>query len=191
MSADTDGPYRRTVREKLIEEAQVEMQRARSTVTRAEMAYDGRVPRQYRMELQRAVLDYYDALRPLREEGLIAEWWETVELSDSWTEQRIVRDVEVDGDVDSRRPARVLDWGQHAETVPVEGVDSLEGLRTAVEPYRETNRSMRGSREVTGQRKVVLEADALLDIASKLDDAANKLGFRPPMELVSATTNAV
>ncbi|WP_396614093.1 hypothetical protein ACH9L7_20330 (plasmid) [Haloferax sp. S1W] len=177
----------KTMRERLIEKAQVDVHDARSKITRVRLRFDG-VPREWRQELQEAVIAYYYALRPLRTEGIIKDWWSSVELSSEWT-RTVVVDTETvleeteGGLVEKEVPV--------TDEVPYSGLDILEDVETATESEIVTVSDMRGERQETVSRQLVLDATVLVDIASVLDDAATKLGFAPSIELQDAEGETV
>jgi hypothetical protein len=176
------------MRERLIEDAQVDVNEARSKVIRVRMLYND-VPRAWRQQLQEAILGYYYVLKPLRTEGIIKDWWQSVELSEHWTHEVVVDTEErleedEDGDlVEVERPV--------TEERPFRGLAVLEDLETAVEQETTEKRDMRGVRRETTTRQLVLDAKVLMDIASTLDDAATKLGFAPSIELQDADGEVV
>ncbi|AFK19013.1 MULTISPECIES: hypothetical protein [Haloferax] len=188
MSSRNDGPPQKTMRERLIEEAQVDVHEARSKVTRVRLMYDG-VPRAWRQELQEAIIAYYYALRPLRTEGLIKDWWSSVELSEEWTRTAVVDTETVleesdDGElVEVEKPI--------TDQIPYRGLGILEDVETATESEVVSVSDMRGEREETVSRQLVLDASILVDIAGVLDDAATKLGFAPSIELQDAAGETV
>ncbi|RDZ39432.1 hypothetical protein C5B91_20185 [Haloferax sp. Atlit-10N] len=176
------------MREKLIEDAQVEVHEARSKVTRVRLMYD-HVPRAWRQELQEAIIAYYYALRPLRTEGIIEEWWGSVELSSEWTRE-VVTDTET--------VVRETENGGFAEETvdvtevkPYRGLQILEELETATVSETVEKSDMRGTRYESVSRQLVLDAPVLIDIAGVLDDAATKLGFSPSIELQDAEGEVV
>lgn len=179
--SSTDDSGRKTVRERIIEDAQMRCHQARSRCYRARMIYDGEVPQEIKLALQEAIIDYYRAMRPLRDESIIRDFWEDAILSRRWIKgQRQVEQPTVDGDLHGHGVS--VRTETTTETVYYRGLDVLEDLETATETERVEKTSMRGrtTEEVTRQK--VLPAGVLVDIASVLDDAAAKLGFKPDTE---------
>lgn len=186
---DEEGPIRRTLRERLIEEAQLSAHHARSDVDRARLLFDD-VPRDLRMALQRANLDYYRALRPLRTEGVVKSWWQEVAPSRYWIEEtRVVEEPVVDADLDG--PPAAIETTERTEDVPYQGLDVLDELDSMREHYQEVVTDMRGERIEEGERQVVLPAKVLVDISETLDDASKRLGFAPPTRVLEGSTNPV
>jgi len=188
---ESDNP--RSVRERLIEHAQLQTWEARSELQQAQMLQNGEAPRQVRMKLQQAISDYYHALKPLhnrpelegdRDNG----WWNTVTLSDDWTTTQYREEQQVTGDVYS---------GPRIETVtvpvevPVQGLDSIRDLERSYETDTKTQSGLRGRRTETVRRKTVLPGDVLIDIIGTLDEAAGKVGFQPDMGIPEAETDPV
>ncbi|WP_089876313.1 hypothetical protein [Halogeometricum limi] len=185
---------RKSTREKIIDEAQVECHSARSDVVEARLKLNS-VPRPVREGFQRTVLSYYDALRPLRTEGVVNSWWESVTLSEDWIEG-IVFETESGEQISvSREKARrILNNDEPYEFVGSmvhQGLDTLESLDDATEETTSVVTGMRGRREETTTRPVVLEAGVLVDISRVLDEAATKLGFAPDIDLQDAEAGVV
>jgi hypothetical protein len=188
---DVDGP--KSVREKLIEHAQLQTWEARSELQQAQMLQNGEAPRQVRMKLQQAISDYYHALKPLhnrpelegeRDEG----WWNTVVLSDEWTTTQYREEQRVGGDVHTGPRIETVTV---EEEVPVEGLDAIRDLERSYETETTTQNGLRGRRTETVRRKTVLPGDVLVDIIGVLDEAAGKVGFQPDMEIPEAETDPV
>lgn len=188
VDEDSD-PQRRTLRERLIEEAQERVHRSRSDVDKSLILLDN-VPRDVRMRFQGEVLGYYRALRPLRTEGVVASWWEDVVLSEHWIEEtRVVEEPTVSASIDG--PAPRVESDTRREEIPYRGLDVLDRLDEMKEPYRETVRDMRGQRTEEGERQKVLSAKVLVDVSEVLDDASKRLGFSPPTRLQEGETRPV
>jgi len=186
MASDADdakGP--KSVRERLIEHAQLQTWEARSELQQAQMLQNGEAPRQKRMKLQQAISDYYHALRPLKDRPELKGnrddgWWNTVELSDHWT----TVETKVTGDIQTGTQIA-------EEEVPVTGLDSIRDLERSYEEHTTTRNGLRGRRTETVRRKTVLSGDVLVDIIGTLDEAAGKVGFQPEMEIPDAETDPV
>lgn len=185
---DDSNPLRRTLREKLIEEAQGRVHEARSDVDRSRILLDD-VPRDVRMRLQAEILGYYRALRPLRSEGVVAKWWDEVVISEAWIEtERVVEEPVVSGAIDSPISIRTE---RRRERIPYRGLDVLDRLDEMSEPYHHTVCDMRGERTESGERQKVLSAKVLVDASEVLDDASKRLGFSPPTRIQEGETAPV
>lgn len=167
-----ENPPNRSVRGRIIEDAMVNCHEARADVLKAQQLA-GTVDREYRLRLQQAIIEYYYAMRPLREHNAIKDWWEDVVLSERWvkdrrTEQKVTGSV-VDG------------VSLEEETVEeyYRGLDHIERLQDMRERRRTVDSGMMGKRESVEEVQKVLETAVLIDIAGTLDDAAAKLGFEP------------
>ena len=185
MSSNRDssdgGSVGKTVRQKLIEEAQLRCHESRSEVTKSKFLTNS-VPRQVALRLQQTVSDYYSALRPLRDEDPVSDWWNNVTLSERWIKDvRTETEPVVTGDVLGREPISVQ---QNTKRVVdyYEGLDTLERIGSMTETKEVTKSGMRGVRTETVTRVKVLDPTILVDISFVLDDAANKLGFAPEVE---------
>ncbi|MCO8266645.1 hypothetical protein NKF06_08610 [Haloferax sp. AB510] len=186
----------KTVRERIIEDAQVRCHQKRSEVQDARLRMSI-VPRSLRGDFQNRVLEYYRALRPLRTEGIIKEWWSSVVLSPSWTAGREYI-FEIDGQEIEVSQDEAMTIYEKQGVAPVEvrdipyrGLERLDELEDATETVVETRSTMRGVREEQTTQQVVLDVRQLMDIASTLDDAATKLGFKPSIELQDAEGEVV
>ncbi|WP_224332884.1 hypothetical protein [Haloprofundus halobius] len=184
-----DGMPRKTTREKLIEAAQIRVHEERVICLRANLRFNT-VPRSKREDFQTALLDYYHALRPLRKEGIVNNFWENEVLSKKLTQPTEVEQQNVKAQIDGGKPTI------STETVsvdkPIEGLDWLEELEDETETNIEEQRTMRGTLPPKRtERPLVLPADVLIDIAGVLDDAAARLGFSPEVALQEGTTDPV
>jgi len=180
--SDSDGQsVGKTTRQKLIEEAQLRCHEARSELQKAKLLY-GTVPREVALRLQQRIADYYYALRPLRNEDPVADWWDDGPLSKHWIKDvRIEKEPVVTGDYLGQesvgvrqRKKKVIDRYQ--------GLDHLEQLDSMTETKTVTKSGMRGTRKEKSTRQKALDAEILRDLSSTLDDAATKLGFGPEIE---------
>lgn len=177
----TDATPDATVRQQLIEHTQLQCHQARSTVQQAKLL-DGSVPRNLALRLQQRIVDYYYALKPLRNEAPVDDWWDSVQLSENWIKDvRTERQPVVTGDYQGRQPVGV----QYEQTKVVdyyEGLDQLERLDSMTETKTVTKSTLRGVREETTTRQKALDPAILIDITATLDDAATRLGFSPDVE---------
>lgn len=186
MSSERDnsgnsGSGGKTVRQRLIEEAQLRCHEARSNVMQAKLL-TSKVPREAALRLQQALVDYYAALRPLRDEEIVADWWEDVTLSENWIKDvRVETEPVVTGDYIGREPVSVKAKKKRV-VEHYEGLDTLERLDSMTEEKTVEKTGMRGKRTETITRLKVLDPGILQDISYVLDDAADKLGFGPEVE---------
>lgn len=137
-------------RRRLIEEAQQVCHYVRAQC-QEERSYQGEVPEPYRIDFQNSIANYYWALRPMREESVVKEWWEKAELSEHWFDS---------------------ETGE-----PYTGLDTIAKANRLMETDQFQRQTMRGVETVTQSRPVVLPYVILEDISGVLDDAAAKLGF--------------
>lgn len=142
-----DGHARR----ELIENASIQCYLARSECLRLKSEY-GEVPEEFRREFQNAIVDYYWALRPLREKPKLKDKWNRIQLAKGWT----------DGDDE-----------------PVAGLDTIARLDELVETDTIERHSMRGTVRETVARQQVLPFRILKGISGTFDDVAAQLGFVP------------
>ena len=174
------GQAGKTAIERVIEHHQLRTHDARSTVLQTQHVL-AHVPRKPRLRLQQEVLDYYHALKPLREHPEVEGWWDDVRLSDQWIKdktvsQEVVQDVVGDIETGVQVTERL------EEDVEIE---YYEGLDTIPEKLTETETSVSVSHGLSGPsmskqtKRRVLDADILIDVAGVLDDATIKLGFGP------------
>jgi hypothetical protein len=171
----------KTVRQKLIEEAMFRCHQSRSEVQKQKFLTNS-VPRKVALRFQQTISDYYAALRPLRQNDPVQDWWDSVELSKRWIKDiRVETEPVVTGDYIGReqvgvktRKKRVVDR--------YEGLDALERLGSMTETKEITKSTMRGVRKETTSRLKLLDPGVLIDISFTLDDAADKLGFSPNVE---------
>jgi hypothetical protein len=139
------------------------------------------VPRKQRLRLQQEILDYYHALKPLREHPEVEDWWDDVRLSDRWIADRTVtEDVvqDVIGDINSG--VQVAERVE--EDVEIEyftGLDTIPEKLTETETASTYSHGLSGPSQSTQTQRRVLDADILIDVAGVLDDATIKLGFGP------------
>jgi hypothetical protein len=191
MSSEPDHSEhnRGAVREQLINSAQVDVHEARADVAKARLLYET-VPRELRMLLQEACVEYYYALRPLRSESIIKKWWSDVVLSEHW-----VKDVreweEVVVDADLHGPTPDVRTETKREVVLYQGLDVLADLDEMTDSYECEVVDMCGTRVETGEQQVVLPARVLIDVSAVLDDAAKRLDFAPRMRVGEGSTGAI
>lgn len=166
MNDNDTSQSRAQARRKIIETAQLNCYEARSRCLRAKSRF-GDVPRDHRLGFQDAILDYYWALKPLREADPVVNWWDNVELSGQWT-------VAGDG-------------GDEAEPQAVTGLDSIDGLGDSAETTRYQKSTIRGRQTVEQTQQKILPFSVLKDISGVLDDAAGRLGFNPDTPMPDET----
>jgi hypothetical protein len=175
------GSTGKTVRQKLIEEAQLRCHEARSEVQKAKLLA-GEVPREVALRLQQSISDYYAALRPLREGDPVDGWWTDVTLSENWVKDvRTETEQVVTGDPLDREKVSVKQREKQIVEY-YEGLDTLQKIDSMTEKKQVTKSGMRGRRKETVSRLKVLDPAILIDISFVLDDAANRLGFAPEVE---------
>jgi hypothetical protein len=171
----------KTVRQELIENAMLRCHDARSKVQKVKYLANS-VPRETSLKFQQAIADYYAALRPLRENDPVEDWWDDVTLSKQW-----VKDVHeetkpvVTGDYLGREPVSVRERTEKVVEF-YEGLNTLERLDAMTETIENVKSGMRGVRTEKRTRLKVLSPSILIDISYVLDDAADKLGFSPEVE---------
>lgn len=150
--SQTDEETPRTVaRQKIIETAQLNCYEVRSQCIRFKSEF-GTVPRGHLLAFQDAILDYYWALRPMREAPAVREWWKDVELSKEW---------KPDGDG------------------PASGLDAVDEIDESEDTVQERRYTVRGWEVDEHTQQQVLSFKTLKDISGVLDEAASKLGFTP------------
>jgi hypothetical protein len=175
MASDREsGGGPKTARQRIIEEAQLQCYDARSEYQQAALLLSGQVSREHVLRLQQAVADYYWALRPLRDEDPVRDWWNDVVLSEQWTRSVTVTEPRVQG--------TTIVQAEETKEVPFEGLETLRDHLDRTETVTTTKTGMRGRREETVTRKKVLDPEVLVDITGVLDDAADKLGFSPEVK---------
>jgi hypothetical protein len=134
-----------TSRSRIIAGAAERVHQARSQYLRARYGDDMAVKNAAARKLQRCVLDYYFALRPLADEGAVEQFWTEAEL-----------------------------WNERTETgdQTVVGLDNVELLafRTKTTQVEETG--FDGRTTTTVEKPVQLDGEILVRIASALDRAA-------------------
>jgi hypothetical protein len=180
-SSDDSSSGGKTIRQRLIEEAQLRCHEARSNVLQAKLLAN-KVPRESALRFQQTLVDYYAALRPLRDEEIVADWWDDVTLSEHWIKDvRVETEPVVTGDYLGTEQVSVQ---QQKERVVehYEGLDTIEKLDSMTEEKTVSKKGMRGRRTETVSRLKVLDIEILKDISFTLDDAADKLGFGPEVE---------
>jgi hypothetical protein len=180
MPSDTSGGAGpKTARQRIIEDAQLRCYEVRSEYQQASLLLSGQISRVEVYRLQQAVSDYYWALRPLRDEDPVRDWWDDVTLSEQWTYPVTKTEYEVRG---SRAvPVEVT------EEIPYEGLETLREHLDQTETVTKTKTGMRGRRTEKVTRQKVLDAGILVDVSGVLDDAADRLGFSPEVKSIDHT----
>lgn len=177
---EDSGGGGKTAIERVIEHHQLRTHEARSRVLQTQHVLTA-VPRKPRLRLQQELLDYYFALKPLRNRPEVEDWWDDVVLSENWIKDRTVTETtsqEVVGDIETG--VNIVE-----ETTEEVDLEYYRGLDLLPEKLTETTTSTEYSHGISGpensqtKRRRVLDAEILIDIATTLDDAAIKLGFGP------------
>jgi hypothetical protein len=143
---------------------------ARADVLKAQQLA-GTVGREYRLRLQQVIIGYYYNLRPLRDHSAVDGWWDEVVLSREW-----VKDENVEKSVEGS-PENGLEIVEERVEEYYRGLGTIETIPQMKEEWVEVESGMMGKKETKRVDQKVLDAQVLLDIASTLDDAADKLGF--------------
>lgn len=169
MRAEDDEITRKgAVATRLITRAQQRNHRARADYLEARQLSDD-APWQIQHELQAAVMEFYQALRPLREHKAVEDFWEEVEICEIQTGwDPVVKD------------GVVVDYNPEIKTIT--GFESLEELTAQRTSQEETISDSFGTRTVTVRDRDLVDGEILLGASQKLDDAANKLGFGPDID---------
>lgn len=169
MSAEEDQITRKgSVATRIITQAQQRNHRARSDFLEARQL-SGDVPWRIHHELQAAVMEFYQALRPLREHKAVEEFWEEVELCT----------IQTGWDPVIKNGA-IVDYEPVTETIT--GFESLEELTAQRTSQEKTISDSFGERTVQVRDRDLVDGEVLLGASQKLDDAANKLGFGPDVD---------
>jgi hypothetical protein len=144
-------------RSRIIADAAERVHQARSQYLRARYGNDESVKNAAERKLQRCVVDYFFALRPLADEGAVKKFWNQPEL---WTE---------------RTPS-----GEQT----IVGLDAVERLAFETETTTVEETGFSGRQTTTVEKPVLLEGEILVRIASALDRAAQlgNLGPTIPSE---------
>lgn len=166
-----EGGGAQSVHAQLVNDRLVDLYQARSKAIRARIMLGGVAPHEFRVELQNAILDAYYALRPLRDENVVADYWEETIPSEDWIAGTTER-VEVDGAIDE--PLRV---DREEVEVPYQGIDAITELENNIERGEQTVHTVAGEKTQETVRQEPPPLEILLDISSTLEDAAAKLGF--------------
>lgn len=116
-------------------------------------------------KLQVAVVDYWHALAPLKDEDVVEEYWD--EEAEMWQETR--RTVDEDGN-----PVR--------EDVWVTGLDAIPEYCLTVETSKQITKGFTGSSVNKSRHLRRLPSHDLLRASRRLDKAAALLGFAPETE---------
>lgn len=184
MSQARDDAQHNLGRERirLINDCLLELYHVRAKCERAQ-ALDGTVPTQHRLALHTAIRDTYLALRPLRDETTIDDWWQTVELSSYWGEW-----IEATPDEDNAVPVAKTQDGKriHARWQPYTGLETLQQITDIVEETTRTTHVFGGTKTETVKQPNPLKYRILLDISTTLEDAADRLGFAPRVDQTAA-----
>ncbi|AXR80700.1 hypothetical protein AArcMg_0678 [Natrarchaeobaculum sulfurireducens] len=109
------------------------------------------------------MINYFYALRPLKDEGAVKNFWDSVVL---WEERKLAQSPQ----------------GPQVVTEEVTGFDTLaeEAVKTRV--ITEERDGYLGTREIEREIPERLPPDILLRVSAQLDRAAGKLGFVPETE---------
>lgn len=162
-------------RARLINERLMQLFNVRSKCERAR-SLDGEVPTEHQIGLHNAIRDVYLAIRPLRDENAISEWWESVKLSRRWGEwQPAKSDHEDSVPIGQNEDGEML----YGVWQPYQGLDALDQLRDVVRHREERIRIFGGFKTKTTSEPHPLPYDVLLDISMTLEDACERLGFVP------------
>ena len=113
-------------------------------------------------EFHNAVIEYFYALRPLKDENAVSSFWDSVLL---WEEQ-----VEV-----PREDGR----GYEFTTEEVTGFDTLEQHAIRKQTVSQQHSTALGKRTELSEVPVRMSPAILLRASAKLDEAAARLGFKP------------
>lgn len=174
--ADDDQPSLGRDRARLINERLIELFRVRAKCERAR-SLQGEVPLEHQIALFNQIRDAYLALRPLRDETAIDDWWESVTLSPRWGDWNTPVDPE---ETEDAVPLAKTDQGVlFGVFEPYEGLGTLDNLRDMVTEREQEVPVFGGVKEKTVREPNLPEYDILLDISSVLEDAADRLGFAP------------
>lgn len=182
--AEDVGQATGRTRARIIERSQEACYQARSQFRRAvSSGADGGTIGAARAELHNAVFDYYEALKPLRNDDNIAEEWSETEL---WSET--VPKRREDGSIVFKTDdsGTVVGYATEEELVTL---DDLGEYATRTTETTKEITGLLGTRQATKTDPQRLPAHTLLTVADTLDDLAAKLGFAPetPEELPSDT----
>lgn len=170
MSSTEDEQISRkgAIATRIITRAQQRNHQARAEYLEARQISED-VPWPIHHELQAAVMELYQALRPLREHNAVEEFWNSVEICDihsGW--DPVVKN------------GRVVDYDPVFETLT--GFESLEELTAKRTSQTITISDSFGEREVETADRDLVDEQVLLKASQALDDAANKLGFGPDID---------
>lgn len=171
----------KTARRRIIEDAEIRCYEKRRDLRQEQLLRDGNVPRETRLALQEAVINYYYALFPLRNEDPVDEWWDSVTLSDEWTTEQTVTTRQIVGTRSMYGKARVETREDTVEQ-PVEGLDTLQQVEAQTVERENEIQDAKGERTETERFQVILPAEVLVDISLVLDEAVNRLGMGPAVE---------
>lgn len=158
---------KRSTATRLINRAQERCHVARSRFLEAWQLGHDEIPWPVHHEFQSAVLEYYEALRRMRDNPQVSEFWTDAELA----EQLVGRKPVVDD-----HTGKVVIEPQY------ESITGLDNIYQVVSPGGAIEREVN---DVFGRRTVVestnrfADGETLLHISHVLDDAAAMLGFEP------------
>lgn len=169
---NNDRKQGKTAIEQVIEHHQLRTHEARSRVLQTQHVLTN-VPRDPRLRLQQEILDFYYALKPLRNRPDVEDWWGEVTLSENWVKDRTTT-TKVTGDMESG-----VQIEEVVEEVYYEGLDEIPDALTRTETTTSRSHGLSGPSQSKKTQRKVLGAEILIDLATTLDDAAMKLGFGP------------
>ena len=162
MSDAEAGGVASLSRGRLIANAQERVHRARSAWIESENSLEGHnLSTALSAEFHNAVIEFFYALRPLKDKPGVKAYWEDVVL---WKEEQLVQDE---------------DGTMTIEEKPVTGFDTLEQYAVQKRQVRDETVGLLGRQVQVKEIPVRLPPDALLRISAKLDEAAGDLGFVP------------
>lgn len=169
MSVEDDQISRKgAIATRIITQAQQRNHRARSNYLEARQMSDD-VPWQIHHELQAAVMEFYQGLRPLREHNAVEDFWKEVEICEIQTGwDPVVKN------------GKIVDYNAEIDTIT--GFESLEELTARRTSEEKTVSDSFGTRTVQTSDRDLVDGHVLLGASQKLDDAANKLGFGPDID---------
>lgn len=169
MSSDESENSKGGTSTRIITQAQMRCHRARAAYFEARPFGGGEVPWGVNHELQSAVLEYYHALRPHRNDKVLKEFWQDATV---WREFTGYEPVKQNG--------RVVDWEpQYRE---IQGFDKLQRYATATDTAEKEIRDAFGPRTIEESSDSLMDAQKLVQASLSLDDAAKKLGFAPEIK---------
>jgi len=154
-------------RARIIADAQQRVHDARSAfIESASTTGDAAENQLYAAEFHNAVIEYYFALRPLKEAPEVADMWDA-DNDDApvlWTEEE-------------HHPVPGDPW--RTETIEIRGLESLGDVAMETRTVESTTTGYRGKTETRETVPVRLPPRVLVNVSELLDDCAAKLGFVP------------